>query len=137
MIRRPPRSTLFPYTTLFRSFGGKLISFDGIENGSGAVNQREIEIIANAILEPIPGPFPFDHGWIVKNVAQPKHKPSAGSFRDIQRRSQFTCCAKWMFIDQHQVRSECLDCFTENRGTEVVHVATGDAKPATSGLGIG
>src|SRR3712207_7114801 len=24
MIRRPPRSTLFPYTTLFRSFGGDL-----------------------------------------------------------------------------------------------------------------
>src|SRR3712207_7523894 len=23
MIRRPPRSTLFPYTTLFRSIGGK------------------------------------------------------------------------------------------------------------------
>src|SRR3989441_10560001 len=23
MIRRPPRSTLFPYTTLFRSVGGK------------------------------------------------------------------------------------------------------------------
>src|SRR5688572_32334103 len=29
MIRRPPRSTLFPYTTLFRSFG--------LEGGSGAV----------------------------------------------------------------------------------------------------
>src|SRR3712207_6961155 len=25
MIRRPPRSTLFPYTTLFRSSGGKVI----------------------------------------------------------------------------------------------------------------
>src|ERR1035441_5214848 len=24
MIRRPPRSTLFPYTTLFRSLGGKV-----------------------------------------------------------------------------------------------------------------
>src|SRR3712207_8852913 len=24
MIRRPPRSTLFPYTTLFRSFAGEL-----------------------------------------------------------------------------------------------------------------
>src|SRR2546430_13661779 len=24
MIRRPPRSTLFPYTTLFRSFGGEM-----------------------------------------------------------------------------------------------------------------
>src|SRR2546429_4466735 len=29
MIRRPPRSTLFPYTTLFRSrVGGRLIRFD-------------------------------------------------------------------------------------------------------------
>src|SRR3712207_9006873 len=26
MIRRPPRSTLFPYTTLFRSAGGKFDS---------------------------------------------------------------------------------------------------------------
>src|SRR5438309_7458378 len=26
MIRRPPRSTLFPYTTLFRSPGGGLLS---------------------------------------------------------------------------------------------------------------
>src|SRR3712207_8558428 len=25
MIRRPPRSTLFPYTTLFRSAGGRLV----------------------------------------------------------------------------------------------------------------
>src|SRR5258708_31472340 len=28
MIRRPPRSTLFPYTTLFRSFAGTPRSFD-------------------------------------------------------------------------------------------------------------
>src|SRR2546423_15025567 len=27
MIRRPPRSTLFPYTTLFRSFVGRLGAF--------------------------------------------------------------------------------------------------------------
>src|SRR3712207_8844799 len=26
MIRRPPRSTLFPYTTLFRSFDGLMIN---------------------------------------------------------------------------------------------------------------
>src|SRR5256885_4798978 len=26
MIRRPPRSTLFPYTTLFRSIAGKLVT---------------------------------------------------------------------------------------------------------------
>src|SRR5438067_9954797 len=29
MIRRPPRSTLFPYTTLFRSVRGKRKSEDG------------------------------------------------------------------------------------------------------------
>src|SRR3712207_7391302 len=31
MIRRPPRSTLFPYTTLFRSKTGNLVK-DDIEN---------------------------------------------------------------------------------------------------------
>src|SRR3712207_8431345 len=30
MIRRPPRSTLFPYTTLFRSARAALAAFDGI-----------------------------------------------------------------------------------------------------------
>src|SRR5258707_8675591 len=28
MIRRPPRSTLFPYTTLFRSLGGEVGQID-------------------------------------------------------------------------------------------------------------
>src|SRR2546430_8861517 len=34
MIRRPPRSTLFPYTTLFRSVGkrfGELVALRGID----------------------------------------------------------------------------------------------------------
>src|SRR3712207_8199757 len=30
MIRRPPRSTLFPYTTLFRSYTGKINFGDGV-----------------------------------------------------------------------------------------------------------
>src|SRR3712207_6911366 len=33
MIRRPPRSTLFPYTTLFRSGRGR----DGVDGGRPAV----------------------------------------------------------------------------------------------------
>src|SRR3712207_8944058 len=48
MIRRPPRSTLFPYTTLFRSFihgvGGSgksaLISRFILENIEGAEDER-------------------------------------------------------------------------------------------------
>src|SRR2546429_8305688 len=31
MIRRPPRSTLFPYTTLFRSNGSKVPIADAVE----------------------------------------------------------------------------------------------------------
>src|SRR2546430_6305037 len=30
MIRRPPRSTLFPYTTLFRSQCGQLLALSGL-----------------------------------------------------------------------------------------------------------
>src|SRR3712207_7058326 len=41
MIRRPPRSTLFPYTTLFRSAegGGAVVAGDGFgeEQGVGGV----------------------------------------------------------------------------------------------------
>src|SRR5258708_24799997 len=37
MIRRPPRSTLFPYTTLFRS-----IQLCGCRQGAGACDGREI-----------------------------------------------------------------------------------------------
>src|SRR2546430_12108569 len=33
MIRRPPRSTLFPYTTLFRSVGSSQQSVDAIAEG--------------------------------------------------------------------------------------------------------
>src|SRR5258708_11158645 len=40
MIRRPPRSTLFPYTTLFRSFGdgaGAIVLRRGATSERGAV----------------------------------------------------------------------------------------------------
>src|SRR3712207_8434784 len=36
MIRRPPRSTLFPYTTLFRSAGQHLLD-DGHQGGVGVL----------------------------------------------------------------------------------------------------
>src|SRR2546422_7487201 len=39
MIRRPPRSTLFPYTTLFRSKGAVEILYKGEE----ATDERETE----------------------------------------------------------------------------------------------
>src|SRR2546422_10336609 len=43
MIRRPPRSTLFPYTTLFRSLrnGEVHLERDGALGGAGQVRRRE------------------------------------------------------------------------------------------------
>src|SRR2546421_1500546 len=37
MIRRPPRSTLFPYTTLFRSGGSGTVTVSGTLNWTGGV----------------------------------------------------------------------------------------------------
>src|SRR2546425_4431135 len=46
MIRRPPRSTLFPYTTLFRSAGDGLVVDGGTARGhrlrGGAVGRRTV-----------------------------------------------------------------------------------------------
>src|SRR3712207_8512849 len=42
MIRRPPRSTLFPYTTLFRSFKNRNV-----------INSKEIAFIKKKIMENI------------------------------------------------------------------------------------
>src|SRR2546429_6793485 len=36
MIRRPPRSTLFPYTTLFRSWGSLACAFTAMSGPSSA-----------------------------------------------------------------------------------------------------
>src|SRR3712207_8831648 len=67
MIRRPPRSTLFPYTTLFRSVGGvrlrlhvggdgeesDVVVVDGVPAGVGGehlplTDRRDAELLAGA-----------------------------------------------------------------------------------------
>src|SRR5712691_12956405 len=40
MIRRPPRSTLFPYTTLFRSRGGKRQQRQDGQEGEGRHDEQ-------------------------------------------------------------------------------------------------
>src|SRR5256885_8485693 len=51
MIRRPPRSTLFPYTTLFRSPQGAvdhLMLLDQCLAGEGGRADADLEVIARA-----------------------------------------------------------------------------------------
>src|SRR5687767_15424924 len=65
MFRRPPRSTLFPYTTLFRSFGvarwhdeGEHLAVDRrqavVELGADLVEDRlEHAVAADLVLQPL------------------------------------------------------------------------------------
>src|SRR5438034_8068258 len=44
MIRRPPRSTLFPYTTLFRSDGGRVGLVAQRARGVGIAGQTQMHV---------------------------------------------------------------------------------------------
>src|SRR5688572_31618961 len=55
MIRRPPRSTLFPYTTLFRSDHGNLVTDFQVGN---AGDRFEMTQFLNGVIPAIPQPAP-------------------------------------------------------------------------------
>src|SRR5688572_31825086 len=55
MIRRPPRSTLFPYTTLFRSARGATAEADGDKLAlGGAGNRPEPTVVRQSVRYPSP-----------------------------------------------------------------------------------
>src|SRR5207253_9576342 len=45
LIRRPPRSTLFPYTTLFRSYGFLLVVSTAFACAQGPAGSTEVESV--------------------------------------------------------------------------------------------
>src|SRR2546430_16684799 len=53
MIRRPPRSTLFPYTTLFRSLASMVATV-----GSLLVHTTPVPITVTGVEEPVVAPLP-------------------------------------------------------------------------------
>src|SRR5260370_8129894 len=66
MIRRPPRSTLFPYTTLFRSPDGKLLATTSGELRIWDVaTMREIRTLTDAPVSR--AVFSADGKWLASN----------------------------------------------------------------------
>src|SRR5256885_10514690 len=51
MIRRPPRSTLFPYTTLFRSIFSKITKYQGHVNNPRRMAEIAARCFDRAMLE--------------------------------------------------------------------------------------
>src|SRR3712207_7525143 len=78
MIRRPPRSTLFPYTTLFRSQGS---SYSRLTRRSGRGHREP----AHA------GPPPVAHLLPVAPEAPPRHRRSEEHTSELQSRQYLVC----------------------------------------------
>src|SRR3712207_8934203 len=57
MIRRPPRSTLFPYTTLFRSLTTELGIESRVEFTGWVTGWEKYELLASARLVALPSRF--------------------------------------------------------------------------------
>src|SRR2546429_6607372 len=68
MIRRPPRSTLFPYTTLFRSPGDRLVA-DDIANSIGMSRMPVREALRRLTAEGLLV-MPPNRGAIVRELSE-------------------------------------------------------------------
>src|SRR2546430_1478436 len=73
MIRRPPRSTLFPYTTLFRS---RDLARDA--RGAGEV------VGADRLLDPVDAAFLVDHAAAANRLGDAEHLVEVDHRRDLR-----------------------------------------------------
>src|SRR5256885_10984687 len=79
MIRRPPRSTLFPYTTLFRSEGGATARIMLIQAAANAWNVPTSECsAANSVITHKPSGRKTTYGKVAEAAARltPPEKPA-------------------------------------------------------------
>src|SRR3712207_7534197 len=83
MIRRPPRSTLFPYTTLFRSAAG-------VQRPHAAVRQRGHGAVQAVLPRPGDAALPArDERAEVR--AHPRHRRSEEHTSELQSRQYLVC----------------------------------------------
>src|SRR2546430_3900572 len=78
MIRRPPRSTLFPYTTLFRSICDRC----GVEVTLSKVRRERMGHIELAV--------PVAHIWFFKTLPSPMGNLLDMTLRDLERVIYYT-----------------------------------------------
>src|SRR3712207_9127300 len=94
MIRRPPRSTLFPYTTLFRSFAGTamgeyflfngqhaLVIYDDLSKHADAYRQMSLLLRRPPGREAFPGDVFYLHSRLLERAAKMSDELGGGSDR--------------------------------------------------------
>src|SRR3712207_6945807 len=96
MIRRPPRSTLFPYTTLFRSrllvdAGGVLLE-DVVATGPRRVLQPEDRLGVEEVLLAVAAPLVLAAGLeLAVRRRQPVDRRSEEHTSELQSRQYLVC----------------------------------------------
>src|SRR2546422_4668818 len=94
MIRRPPRSTLFPYTTLFRSvslpFGSHTITLTVTSSGGGSADDTVVINVVDTVADRKSTRLNSSHGYISYAVFCLKKKKNEQEVaRLITRRPTF------------------------------------------------
>src|SRR3712207_7418564 len=90
MIRRPPRSTLFPYTTLFRSEGSTLFSMASYPNLSASFKDQVLDIDAHN-LEDDPAKHLYIHVKDVNHKGDYAVNRSEEHTSELQSRQYLVC----------------------------------------------
>src|SRR2546430_16682593 len=97
MIRRPPRSTLFPYTTLFRSYARS-----GFQTEPNPKQARFVESSADAYLRNLEG--------LIASVSRGSVAQDSEALADDRAN---TPQAAWVGVAPHSVRAVPLDDLRE------------------------
>src|SRR3712207_9006083 len=87
MIRRPPRSTLFPYTTLFRS--AAILDFPHRGNVGHKIGLRgKLHQSAEELADHTGRPEVAGHGWIQRQRIAPRSEEHTS---ELQSRQYLVC----------------------------------------------
>src|SRR3712207_6990590 len=87
MIRRPPRSTLFPYTTLFRSEGGSGLVLEEGDTAGRIVHPPGIVAHGLAVGDVVAGAAP----GVEQPAALARRKRSEEHTSELQSRQYLVC----------------------------------------------
>src|SRR2546430_13711085 len=93
MIRRPPRSTLFPYTTLFRSLTGLItgtVYFVQVTALDAIGNESDCSSLASGVVRPDPADAIPPTVTITSPVPDPTYR-SEEHTSELQSQSNLVC----------------------------------------------
>src|SRR5256885_17003368 len=94
MIRRPPRSTLFPYTTLFRAAIGQALALGPVAHGLVVDVDEGADLVA-AVAEAHRLLDLWEELELVLDVVGREHGAPAGLARSEERRVGKECRSRW------------------------------------------